>query len=35
MDCLDQRLVQDTQSLSISLGSVLFGGEGRLSLFQV
>jgi hypothetical protein len=34
-DNLDQRIVQDAQQLATSMGTVLFGGEGRISLLQV
>jgi hypothetical protein len=34
-DTIDQRVIQDTWQLSLSLGSVLFGGDSRTSLFQV
>ncbi len=34
-DVIDQRIVIDANQLSVSLGTVLFGGEERISLFQV
>ena len=34
-DFIDQRIVIDANLLSVSLGTVLFGGEARISLFQV
>ncbi len=34
-DRTDQRLIADTASMSAALGTVLFGGEGRLSLLQI
>ena len=35
LDSLDQRIVADTQQLSTSLGTVLFGGESRISIMQI
>ena len=34
-DFIDQRIVVDANQMSVSLGTVLFGGEARTSLFQV
>ncbi|KAA0176670.1 hypothetical protein FNF27_01951 [Cafeteria roenbergensis] len=35
VDSLDQRLIGDGMRLSEELGTVVFGGEGRVSIFQV
>lgn len=35
LDRLDQRMLTDTQNLTVSLGTILFGGNNRLSLIQV
>ena len=34
-DFMDQRITVDALQLSLALGTVLFGGEERISLFQV